>query len=75
MFEVHLLASQRAEWRRQQVDPETCKHGDWLSTDGDTIRCCRCASQLVMLPHGSDEFRLEWLTPAELTFLRSRCAA
>jgi hypothetical protein len=66
MFELHILSSQRAEDEFPVGGGVACDHGDWLSTDGDAIRCCKCLSQLVMVPHAEGEFRLEWLKPSGL---------
>lgn len=74
MSNVHHIEGRRADAPRL-ADAATCNHGDWLSTEGDAIRCLRCLSQLVMLPYKPGEFRLEWLTPNQLAIRSIRCAA
>ena len=66
MFELHILSNLRADVELPVGGDAGCDHGDWLSTDGDAIRCCKCLSQLVMVPHVPGEFRLEWLAPSVL---------
>jgi len=45
---------------------QRCDHGVWLCRSDDAIRCCRCLSQLAMVPCGRGEFQLQWMTPSEL---------
>jgi hypothetical protein len=75
MLNLHILANQDFEGRPAPADAADCNHGDWLSTDGDAVRCCNCLSQLLMVPHKPGEFRLEWVSPSTLAMRPSRCAA
>ena len=74
MLEQHTLSNPRAD-DLPAGGGAGCDHGDWLSTDGDIVRCCKCLSQLAMVPHKPGEFRLEWLKPDELAIMTIKCAA
>lgn len=63
MMEFHLL-TRKPVGLPVLPEVESCSHADWLSTDGDAIRCCRCRSHLIMVPNKPGEFRLEWVRAA-----------